>query len=229
MGHHQGAQVVNVSLGGPPYPADGTDAFSALCNAAVEHGAVVCVAAGNLGPGGHTIGSPAASTDTITVGASACAPGSPADNVAPFSSRGPTGDGRIKPDLLFPGVGIVAPRGEGTSLGTAVDEMYTSLSGTSQATPMASGTVALAARRPIRVSRPSEIKSRMMRGARRLPDVDQTAQGNGRGDTYNTFVSAAGEALDPSDGPGAPTDPGVTPPGATRLAIRLPTRALPQD
>ncbi|MFN2252069.1 MAG: S8 family serine peptidase, partial [Anaerolineae bacterium] len=35
----QSAQVVNVSLGGPPYPGDGTDAFSLLVNAAVDAGA----------------------------------------------------------------------------------------------------------------------------------------------------------------------------------------------
>lgn len=48
--------------------------------------------------------------------------------LAPFSSRGPTQDGRLKPDIAAPGVNINAPRA-GTANG------YVSYSGTSMATP----------------------------------------------------------------------------------------------
>jgi serine protease AprX len=193
--------VVNVSLGGPPYPGDGTDAFSLLVNAAVDAGAVVCVAAGNLGPAAGTIGSPAAASAAITVGASVSDPGTAGDEVAQFSSRGPTGDGRQKPDLLFPGVSIAAPRSAGTALGRPVDSLYTALDGTSQATPMASGSAALLLQANPRLS-PDEIKSRMRRGARLLPGVPDTAQGAGRGDAYNTFVAAEGSPLEGGAGDG---------------------------
>ena len=187
----RGARVVNVSLGGPPYPSDGTDAFSTLCNAAVEAGALICVAAGNLGPTGHTIGAPAAAERVLTVGASVAAPEAPHDEVARFSSRGPTGDGRLKPDVVFPGVGITAPRAAGTALGTLRDTRYTSMSGTSQATPMAAGCAALLLQANPRLA-PEELKTRIRRGARRLDGAESTAQGTGRGDAYNTFVAAEG-------------------------------------
>jgi len=189
-----GAQVINISLGGPPYPSDGTDALSLTCDAAVAAGAVVCIAAGNLGPNGHTIGSPSAAQSAVTVGAAVADVHVRSDSVASFSSRGPTADGRVKPDLLFPGVSIVAPRSAGTSLGTPIDEMYTSLNGTSQATPMASGTAALLLQANPNLG-PEEIKSRLRRGAHLLPDTPEVNQGAGRGDVYNTFVAAEGTPL----------------------------------
>ena len=190
----EGAQVINFSLGGPPFPSDGTDALSTLCNQAVDHGVVVCVAAGNMGPGGHTIGSPSATAKAITVGACDGADAAPGDRVAAFSSRGPTADGRTKPDLLFPGVGVVAPRAEGTHLGRDVDERYTSLRGTSQATPLATGAVALLLQAYPRLT-PAAVKERLLAGARPLAGVDQNAQGRGRGDCLNAFNGQAGTAL----------------------------------
>ncbi len=207
----EGARVINISLGGPPFPSDGTDALSALCNAAVEHGVVVCVAAGNMGPGGHTIGSPSAAERVITVGACEGEPASATDHVATFSSRGPTADGRAKPDLVFPGVGIVAARGSGTALGEVVDSQYTAVSGTSQATPMATGTAALLLEANARLA-PADVKARLIRAARRLPDTDALAQGSGRGDAYNAFTGAEGTPLG-QPGPGGTPTPGPTPPG----------------
>jgi outer membrane protein OmpA-like peptidoglycan-associated protein/dienelactone hydrolase len=73
--------------------------------------------------------------------------------LAPFSSSGPTRDGRIKPDLVAPGVRVLAARSaprearEDTSL-------LTRMSGTSMASPYVAGTVALmfaAAKRPLRI------------------------------------------------------------------------------
>lgn len=60
--------------------------------------------------------------------------------VAAFSSRGPTDDGRIKPDLVAPGTNIRSLR---SSL-TAGSGDYTLLSGTSMATPLTAGLAALA-------------------------------------------------------------------------------------
>jgi serine protease AprX len=197
----QGAQVINVSLGGPPTPADGTDALSVLCDAAVDRGVVICAAAGNLGPAHSTVGAPGASARVITIGAAETDPARQDAVVASFSSRGPTGDGRVKPDLVFPGVSLVAPRAAGTSLGRPVNEHYTSVSGTSQATPMATGTAALLLQANPRLT-PEEIKSRMVRGAHRLPDAEPVVQGAGLGDSYNTFISAVG---DPLTGPRTPT------------------------
>ena len=170
----QGAKVINLSLGSPG-PCDGTDALSAMCDAAVKAGVVVCAAAGNDGPAPGTIGSPGCAREVITVGAS-----DDYDQVASFSSRGPTADGRVKPDILFPGVGIVSCRASGTSMGNPVDDFYTSASGTSMATPHASGVAALLLQAYPDLT-PAQVKARMMNSALNL-NLDPNTQGAGRGD-----------------------------------------------
>ena len=73
------------------------------------------------------------------------------DGMAPFSSRGPTDDGRIKPDLVAPGTLIISARshdpnspGDGDLLGWGhYDANYFYNGGTSMATPLAAGAAAL--------------------------------------------------------------------------------------
>ncbi|MFQ5856944.1 MAG: S8 family serine peptidase [Anaerolineae bacterium] len=189
----RGAQVINLSLGGPPTPCDGTDALSELVDAAVDAGVVMCVAAGNSGPGQSTIGSPGCARKVITVGATVSDPSTEYDQVARFSSRGPTADGRRKPDLALPGVGIIAARAGGTSLGDVVDDHYTSLQGTSMATPHATGIAALLLSANPNLS-PEQVKRRVVAGARSMR-LDGNVQGAGRGDAYNAFLDQDGQPL----------------------------------
>jgi subtilisin family serine protease len=133
-----GADVINMSLGGPP--TDGTDPMSDAVNQLTEeHGVLFTVAAGNTGSQGQTVGTPGAASQALTVGAV-----DDLDALADFSSRGPRrGDMAIKPDVTAPGVGIIAARATGTSRGTPVDDLYTSLNGTSMATPHVAGAAAI--------------------------------------------------------------------------------------
>lgn len=132
-----GIKVINMSLGGGSN-SDGSDSLSQAVNNAWNAGIVVCVAAGNSGPNTRTIGSPGAASKVITVGAV-----DDSDTIASFSSRGPTGDGRLKPEVVAPGVGIIAARASGTSMGSPINTYYTSADGTSMATPHVAGIAAL--------------------------------------------------------------------------------------
>ncbi|MER2598566.1 MAG: S8 family peptidase [Caldilineales bacterium] len=188
----EGAQIINLSLGSLG-PSDGTDPLSAICNAAVDNGVVVCVAAGNAGPNASTIGSPGCAVKVITVGAT-----NDSDEMMAFSSRGPTGDGRAKPDICFPGFGIIAPRAHGTSMGSAIDTFYTSVSGTSMATPHASG-IAAQLLEAFPGTSPGEIKRRFTATALSL-GLEANTQGAGRGDARLAYENVPAQP-DPTPTP----------------------------
>jgi hypothetical protein len=131
------ASILNMSFGSDT-SSDGTDPLSATVNWATQQGIVCVVAAGNSGPSTYSVGSPGAAESAITVGAS-----TEDDVVVSFSSAGPTDDDRIKPDVVAPGVDIVAARAAGTNMGTLVSQYYTIASGTSMAAPHVAGAAAL--------------------------------------------------------------------------------------
>ncbi len=148
-----------------------------------NQGMIIVFAAGNAGFQFGTVGSPGGAKNVITVGASKGVQNfggadnsgiddldaDNADDVVFFSSRGPTADGRHKPDIMAPGTHIsggVAQQGppevgtngtaiscfdgSGVSGGLATNiffpagqEFYTASSGTSQATPAVAGAAAL--------------------------------------------------------------------------------------
>ena len=78
--------------------------------------------------------------NTITVGA--YDPHAPSFTLASFSSKGPTADGRVKPDLVAPGNKILAARSTPRSKSRGM-QLLTRMSGTSMATPHVTGACAL--------------------------------------------------------------------------------------
>lgn len=151
-----GVDVISLSLGGGG--GNGTDATSVAVNNAVAGGDVVVVAAGNSGDEPGTINAPGVATGAITVGAVSdySAPVGTARRddgiwLAGFSSRGPTLDRRMKPDIAAPGVTV-------TSADAGTTSGYVTMSGTSMATPYVSGAVALALEADLTAT-PTEIKT----------------------------------------------------------------------
>jgi len=98
---------------------------------AYELGMVLCTSAGNEGPQPMTLGAPTDAEGVLSIGALR-----PNGDLVAFSSRGPTADGRIKPDICAQGVRTACVR-PGTW-----DE-YAFWSGTSLSCPVAAGCMAL--------------------------------------------------------------------------------------
>ena len=199
----QGVQVINLSLGSDG-ACDGTDALSVTCDAAIGKGLAVCVAAGNAGPGASTVGSPGCAKTVITIGAT-----TKTDQVASFSSRGPTSDNRVKPDLCFPGGSIISCRAKGTSMGTVINDSYTQASGTSMATPHAAGACALLLQAKPGLA-PQQIKDILMNTAKNL-NLDANTQGTGRAQVDKAYQQAIG--TQPTPTPVPPPTPTPTPAG----------------
>jgi len=167
-----GAEVISMSLGAEIETCDGTDAISQAVDKAVSRGIVVVVAVGNSGPDSGTITSPGCSKKGIAIGAV-----DSEDNVPSFSSRGPTDDGRVKPDLVAPGVTITS---------TWNDNSFKSLSGTSMSTPHVSGVAALLLEIDPSLN-PSGILEVLKLTALDL-GLDENTQGAGRVDAYEAYI-----------------------------------------
>jgi hypothetical protein len=104
--------------------------------------------------------------------------------MAAFSSRGPTLDGRTKPDLVAPGTNILSTRSsvaEGSGWGP-YDNHYMWMGGTSMSTPITAGTAALVREylnKVIKIATPSAalLKAAMLNGAQ---DITPGQYGTGR-------------------------------------------------
>lgn len=164
---------------------------------------LVLFAAGNAGPGPQTIGSPGTAKNILTVGASENnradqgERGDDPDSVADFSSRGPTKDGRIKPDVVAPGTWILSVRAAQApddSFWGSFDDNYAFMGGTSMATPLTAGGAALvrewlAKARNIATPSGALMKAILINGATQLPGaaIPNNENGHGRVDLKNTL------------------------------------------
>lgn len=158
-------RIISLSLGATAYESYRDDPLAIATQQAWHEGIVVCAAAGNSGPKQMTIGTPAIDPFIITVGSTADQNTVPRsdDRIAEYSSRGPTIDALIKPDIYSPGTDIISLLAPGSTLEKQLQEQlveahYVQMSGTSMATPICAGVVALMLEANPNLS-PNDVKS----------------------------------------------------------------------
>jgi serine protease AprX len=210
-------QVINLSLGRAVFETYKQDPLCQAVEAAWRAGIVVVVAAGNMGRdndyGTHGYGliaAPGNDPYVITVGAmnSMSTAAKSDDIITSYSSKGPSAvDHVIKPDLVAPGNKVasllvpgstldqefpgneVSPSVYGASLRSP--HYYFVLSGTSMATPVVSGAVALLLQADSTAT-PDEIKARLMKSADKTFPVSTQLMVNGVLWTYQYDVFTVG-------------------------------------
>jgi len=192
-------RVINLSLGAGVYESYNTDPLCLAAKRAVEAGIVVVAAAGNLGKNrlGETqygaISAPANAPWVLTVGAGSTngTVWRTDDTIGSYSSRGPTAiDFAAKPDLVAPGTGTISLSDPVSRLyaekaaflvsGTITTPFkpYLTLSGTSMAAPVVSGTVALMLQANPSLT-PNLVKAILQYTAEVRPSYDFLTQGAG--------------------------------------------------
>ncbi|GAB2973603.1 S8 family serine peptidase [Saccharothrix stipae] len=178
----QGADVINMSLGGTDTP-DVDPLEQAVETLSARTGTLFVVAAGNSGAP-ETLSSPASANAALAVGAV-----ERNDDIADFSSRGPrVGDGAPRPDITAPGVDIVAAKSGTGRIGTPVGDKYVALSGTSMATPHVAGAAALIAQQHPDWTG-AQIKAALMASAKHNPALTAFDQGTGRVDLTKAITT----------------------------------------
>ena len=177
-------RVINLSLGRGIPDSYTQDPLCQAVESAWKAGIVVVVAAGNYGRlsvngsnGFGTITAPGNDPFVLTVGATKSNGSSAqsAETLASYSSKGPTTyDHVVKPDIVAPGNGIVSWRLRAlrwkhcipvrSVSGSDGNNDYFNLSGTSMATPVVSGAVALLLQQHSTLT-PDQVKARLMKSA----------------------------------------------------------------
>jgi serine protease AprX len=207
-------RVITMSLGRPVFECYTLDPVDQAVESAWKAGIVVVVAAGNNGRdnsmgtrGFATIGVPGNDPAVITVGATRTFGTATRvdDAIASYSSKGPTlVDHLVKPDLVAPGNRLVSLLASGSKLDNSNKSLevapaagaakYFRLSGTSMATPLVSGAVALILQKNPSLT-PDQVKARLMKTAwKGFNQYTSSADnyGNTYSNQYDIFTYGAG-------------------------------------
>ena len=179
-------RVLNLSWGVASTQHPSVDPLNYAVQRLWGEGIVVVVAAGNSGPNSGTITKPGDDPVILTVGAYDDKQDADLSNdgIASWSSRGPTAQGLVKPDLVVPGRTVVSTRGAGSKVEADYPKAwlppsYIKGSGTSQASAVASGVIALLlAARPELT--PDQVKSILKGTATPIGTTSASTQGAGR-------------------------------------------------
>ena len=198
---------VNLSLGGEFDVEAFNCGHTPLCvelRRLWRQGVVVVLAAGNEGFAslrtadgenmqanmGMSLGDPANLEEAIVVG-SVHKDSPHTYGTSFFSSRGPTADGRMKPDCVAPGERIMSVRSDAPRVGpnATFEQLYTEMSGTSMAAPHVSGLIAsfLSKRREF-IGRPDDVKTILLENCTDLRR-QRTMQGAGMPNLVKMLVN----------------------------------------
>ncbi|MDQ4005160.1 MAG: S8 family serine peptidase, partial [Actinomycetota bacterium] len=175
-------RVLNLSFGTDGVQDYVLDPLAYATEVAWHKGIVVVAAAGNAGFGSPSLSDPAYDPYVLSVGADISnAPGNVKDDEIPeWSSRG---NADRHPDLVAPGKSIQSLRNVGSYIDDmfpvgVINERYFRGSGTSQASAVVSGAVALLLEeRPTMT--PDQVKALLTGTATPIPGADPAAQGAG--------------------------------------------------
>jgi serine protease AprX len=196
-------RVVNLSLKSTSAESYRTDPLDAAAEATWNSGIVVVAAAGNQGSDSDAVSyAPANDPYVITVGAvdDQGNKGTGNDLMTPWSSRGATQDGYVKPDVLAPGAHIIstiAPNSAYTELcpSCMTDGSYFKVGGTSMAAALVSGEVADTLQAYPNWT-PNQVKAQIVNRSRPvknwkadLVDGNGTVQNNGDADVMGGEIS----------------------------------------
>ncbi|KKM62560.1 hypothetical protein LCGC14_1520490, partial [marine sediment metagenome] len=168
-----GANIISMSFGGG-YPYISDVITQAISNATKTYNVIFVASAGNSGPGFFTGSTPASGIDVISVGAI-----DKEDNLASFSSWGPTFQYLGYPDVVAPGVNIISAEAKDSTISKeeryignyfdfSGDADYIPLSGTSMAAPVVSGALAIL-KEAYPYLTPETARIALLEGARKIP------------------------------------------------------------
>ncbi|DAC19708.1 MAG TPA: hypothetical protein D7H91_06930, partial [Candidatus Poseidoniales archaeon] len=161
--------------------------------------------AGNDGPNSGTVSPPATAKNVISVGNHKNRGSGSPDSIWSGSSRGPTDDGRIKPDLVAPGAYVRSCRAqEATDTNGASwrNSYYLEYTGTSMATPNAAGAAVMVREYLEEIAqRPSPqgalVKALLVLGAQDIGsrDIPNEDEGWGRVNLRNSLAPPGGQGI----------------------------------
>ena len=170
-----------------------------------RNGLTILFAAGNDGPDSGTVGAPSTAKNTITVGNHQNRYSGAPDSIMSGSSRGPTDDGRIKPDIIAPGGYVRSCRAQeagDTDGATWSNTYYLEYTGTSMATPNAAGAAVMVREYLEEIAqRPSPqgalVKALLILGAEDVGarDIPNDDEGWGRLNLRNTLAPTTGQGI----------------------------------
>lgn len=198
---------VNLSLGGTFDVEAFNCGHTPLCvelRRLWRQGVVVVLAAGNEGFAslssfdgeevqanmGMSLGDPANLEEAIVVG-SVHKDRPHTYGLSFFSSRGPTADGRMKPDCVAPGERIFSVRNDAPSVGARAtfEQLYTEMSGTSMAAPHVAGLIAaFLSKRKEFIGRPDDVKQILLKNCTDL-NRQRSMQGSGMPNLVKMLVN----------------------------------------